>query len=172
MRQVADTLRLPLLTVVVAWLAASALVLLETVAERLGPAEMRASTTTDSPGIALAVTLFVLYPALVGGGWSALALRSRGRRHAFRLGAIAGLLGALVLLAGLLTQRRWAYGYYAALLLVPVIGPLAALATAPMWTLPEARPGGTRSPVAHILAAIVLPLGIYGGFRTMAELLG
>ena len=163
---VAGALRLALLTAAAAWLAAWTLVVAGAVLERLGPAEIRSSPATDSPGIVVAAILFVLFPAALGSGWTMLALHARGRRHPFRLGALAGLVAVLALLGSLLAQRLWSGGYYVALLLGVVVLPLAALAIGPR------APDAPRSRLAHSLAAVALPLGLYGGFWTMAQLLG
>lgn len=157
---------MPLLTAAAAWLAAWILVVAGTVLERMGPAGIRPSPAADSPGVVVAAILFVLFPAALGSGWAMLALHARGRRHPFRLGALAGLVAVLALLASLLTQRLWSGGYYLALLLGVVVLPLAALAIGPRST------DAPRSRLAHSLAAAALPLGLYGGFRTMAQLLG
>jgi hypothetical protein len=170
--RIAGTLRLPLLTVAVAWLTAWALLLVWAGAERWGPPEMRSATATDnSPDLALTATLLVLLPTTLGAGWSALAVRARGRRHPFRLGAVAGLLSAPVLVLGLLAVRLWDYAYYATLALVVVAGPVAAFVIGPSFTA-EAEAGPARSRLAHVLAAVALPLGLYGGLRSMAALFG
>ena len=101
-------------------------------------------------------------PAVVGGGWTALALRSAHRERWWQLGVVAGLVG--VALIGIGIGKLFVLGLGAGWLdTVTLLAAWAWTVIAPLAALIVTR-GSDREVFWHLTAVLMLPLTVVGGF--------
>lgn len=116
------------------------------------------------------VVPFGLGPAVLGGGWTALALHARRRSSWAVAGVAAGLVGvalALAQVAYLALFGQSGSGLFGAVSLIALaVWVLAAPAAAALG----AR-GGRDRPGWHLVAAAALPLGLIVGFAATSRAL-
>ena len=107
-----------------------------------------------------------LGPALLAGGWAALAARQRGARRWVNVGAGAGLVGALIVIVSVLSLvvlGRDGQQIADRLTLLMFGWPVIAVLVVALMRI-EAT-AGDRKPLTNALAAIVIPAALIAGFQ-------